>query len=257
MTPDVVVDIGNTMMKWGRNSSIAGKCEIHTVRRLNHNDPKQWATAAEEWDLKPGTHWVVAGVSPSAQERFVAWCRSRGDEVRVIDRYDQIPIAVEVDEPMRVGLDRLFGALAAANYSPSTPCVVIDVGTAMTVNFVIPDRRFVGGAILPGPRLMANSLNDYTAKLPRINPKPLDPKDYSWSNTEAAIATGINAAVTGAARVLLERFAADHPGRFQIYLTGGDMQFLMGLGAHEFDAAVLPAKALTLTGIWIAAEALP
>jgi type III pantothenate kinase len=257
VTPDVVVDIGNTRMKWGRDYSTDWLYMINTFRRLNHDDPDQWAAAAGEWSLATGTRWVVSGVNPPAQERFVAWCRGRGDEVRVIDRYDQIPIAVEVDEPHRVGLDRLFGALAAANYYPGVPCVVIDVGTAMTVNFVVPDRRFVGGAILPGPRLMAKALNDYTAQLPRIDPEPLDPKDYKWDNTEAAIATGINAAVVGAARALLERFAADHPGRFQIYWTGGDMRSLMGLPALDLDASVLPAEALTLTGIRIAAEALP
>jgi type III pantothenate kinase len=257
MTPDVVVDIGNTRMKWGRDYSTDQLYVINTFRRLKHDDPAEWDAAAAEWGLTPETKWVVSGVNPREQERFVAWCRSRGCEVRTIDRYDQIPIRVEVDEPERVGLDRLFGALAAANYYSGVPCVVLDVGTALTVNFVLPDRRFVGGAILPGPRLMANALHDYTAKLPRVEPPPLELENYCGRTTEDAIAIGINAAITGAARELIERFAADHPGHIQLYWTGGGMRFLSGLRLPGIQHAVMPLESLTLTGIWLAAEGLP
>lgn len=257
MTPDVVVDIGNTRIKWGRDFESDSIRVIRTVRRLAHHDPAGWDTAAAEWGLRPGTSWCVAGVNPGGLSGFVTWCRGRGDVVRTIDRHDQIPIAVEVDEPERVGLDRLFGALAASDYHGSVPCVVLDVGTAMTVNFVLPPKRFVGGAILPGPRLMANALNDYTAKLPRVEPPPLTPEEYNGKTTQGAIAAGINAAIVGGARVLIERFAAQHPGHIRIFWTGGGMRYLLGLHLNDLPHAVMPLESLTLIGIRIAAEALP
>ena len=257
MKPDVVVDVGNSRIKWGRDYSTARVNVINSVRRLNFDDPDGWTHAAHEWSLKSGTHWVVSGVNPDQEARFNSWCRDRGDEVVTIDRHDQIPIAVEVDHPQRVGLDRLFGAVAAANYYPGAACVVIDIGTAMTVNFVLPPKRFVGGAILPGPQLMAKVLNDYTAKLPLIRPHPVGTAEYSGKNTDAAINCGINAAICGAAHQLIERFAADHPGSVQVYWTGGDMGFLGGWHLPGLEIVHVPVESLTLTGIWIAAESLP
>src|SRR6185503_14975808 len=76
-------------------------------------------------------------------------------------------------EPERVGADRLYAAAGAvALYARS--CVVVDAGTALTVDAVFVGdgtRAFLGGAIAPGPRLLAAALASGTARLPLIEPR--------------------------------------------------------------------------------------
>ena len=114
--------------------------------------------------------WAVASVNPPATLRFIGWSYNHGGTVVFEDR-DFLPIRVNVDFPDKVGIDRLFGALAArAMVPPGTPAITVDVGTAATVNLIDADGVFQGGAILPGPRLMARALNEFTAKLPHSEP---------------------------------------------------------------------------------------
>ena len=78
-----------------------------------------------------------------------------------------VPLAVRVDRPDDVGADRLVNALAAARLH-GTPAVVVDFGTATTLDCVASDGAYVGGAIAPGLELGLEALAARTAKLPRI-----------------------------------------------------------------------------------------
>ena len=78
-----------------------------------------------------------------------------------------VPLAVRVDRPHEVGADRLVNALAAARLY-GTPAVVVDFGTATTLDCVGTDGAYVGGAIAPGLELGLEALAARTAKLPRI-----------------------------------------------------------------------------------------
>ncbi len=78
-----------------------------------------------------------------------------------------VPLAIRVDRPSEVGADRLVNALAAARLY-GTPAVVVDFGTATTLDCVATDGAYVGGAIAPGLELGLEALAARTAKLPRI-----------------------------------------------------------------------------------------
>jgi type III pantothenate kinase len=78
-----------------------------------------------------------------------------------------VPLAIRVDRPGEVGADRIVNALAAARLY-GAPAVVMDLGTATTLDCVGPDGAFVGGAIAPGLELGLDALAAHTAKLPRI-----------------------------------------------------------------------------------------
>ena len=76
-----------------------------------------------------------------------------------------VPLAVRVDRPHEVGADRLVNALAAARLY-GTPAVVVDFGTATTLDCIGADGAYVGGAIAPGLELGLEALAARTAKLP-------------------------------------------------------------------------------------------
>ena len=94
----------------------------------------------------------------------IAGRRERG---LVVASAGTVPIAVRTDRPQEVGADRLVNALAAARLH-GTPAVVVDFGTATTLDCVAADGAYVGGAIAPGLELGLEALAARTAKLPRI-----------------------------------------------------------------------------------------
>ena len=115
-------------------------------------------------------------------------------------RHADLPLEVSLPEPERVGIDRLAGAAAACRVRPpGAACVLIDCGTAATVDLVTAEGVFLGGAILPGPVLMARALAEGTSRLPALaalerTPPPAMP----GRSTESAIAAGIGFGIRGA-----------------------------------------------------------
>jgi type III pantothenate kinase len=168
----------------------------------------------------------------------------------------ELPLRVNVDEPAKVGLDRLFGAVAAKSMvAPGTPAITVDVGTAVTVNVIDADGVFQGGTIFPGPRLMGRALHEHTAKLPLIDLGEVPAAGPPGRNTADAIEAGIAAAVQGGVGLLVERLAARYP-RPRLFITGGARG---ALSQHGFRGVehVTEVPELTLEGIRIAAGALP
>jgi type III pantothenate kinase len=255
VTPDVAVDIGNTRMKWG----VCRGGRVADVVRLPLDEFGAWD--AELARLPPprssARGWAVASVNPPALHRFLAWCERHG-AAAVFERYTDLPIRLNVDVPERVGLDRLCGAVAArAMARAGTPAITVDVGTAATVNLIDTDGVFQGGAILPGPRLMARALHDFTAKLPLSEPaQSYDDFQAPAKNTAAAIRTGILAALNGGVAELTCALAEQCPAPPWLFVTGGGAHLLNVLD-WSWVAETVAVPALNLEGIRIAAEALP
>ena len=119
-----------------------------------------------------------------------------------------IPISVEVDSPETVGLDRLLNAVAANEIKPtSRPAIVIDSGTATTVNLISAQGSFCGGAILPGLEMSAKALHFYTAVLPLLPVQDLGGETpvAPGRNTREAIRNGLFWGQIGAIRELVHQ----------------------------------------------------
>lgn len=253
MTPDVVVDIGNSRVKWGRCAPtvVAGGWVA-----LPHGDMTAWDEQAARWQIPPGAWWAVSGVNPSQVELFAKWVRSIDGTVVIFNTPSQLPIKLAVDEPDAVGIDRVFGAIAARSMvPPGTLAITVDVGTAVTVNLIDADGVFQGGAIFPGPALMARALQEHTAKLPLVevgHPENRPPA----KNTSDAIRWGILCAVGGGMVELTSLIADDCPTKPHLFLTGGGAAVFAGYGLPWVEK-LEHVPSLNLEGIRLAAEALP
>lgn len=247
MTPDVVVDIGNSRIKWGW---IASDGEMDRVSLPS--DPAEWNRHLVLLPSARPLSWAIASVHPERLQAFAAWVVDRGDQFGVVT-HEQIPLTIKVDEPAKIGIDRLVTALAATRRTPGRTLVVASVGTAVTVDIVGPAGEFAGGSIFPGLRLMAEALHEHTATLPFVEVKEVA-RSLPGRNTVDAIRTGVFWAVVGGISFLATQghqvFGHSWP---KLYLTGGDSHLLKGF--FNFDPEIVPT--LTLDGIRIAAEALP
>lgn len=246
MTPDIVVDIGNSRMKWGR---VAGGAVAEMVS-LSLTDEREWEGQLAKWRLAlPLKKWAMAGVNPPATERFESWVGNKGLR---ISNYGQIPIAVEVEEPEKVGIDRLLNAYAAMSHEAT---LVVSVGTAVTIDLIDGRGLFHGGAILPGFRVMLKSLSQQTSKLPEIDIfEPASP--VPGKTTIEAIRTGVFWAILSAITSLRASYQ-DSPALLgsgsrllPVVLTGGDSWLLF----DNIEPPFQHIPALTLEGIRLAAE---
>jgi type III pantothenate kinase len=257
--PDVVVDVGNSRMKWGR---VAGG-RVAEVAAFDHDDPVGWKRQCEAWELAPPARWAIAGVVPRVLLRFEAWLAARDMSAVTITNdlfEDDGPFAfvTAVEEPERIGIDRLLTAFAAWRRTPlGASAVALNVGTAMTLDFVESFGLHRGGAILPGPRLMARSLHEHTAKLPHVEIDPELPVTIWGENTEAAIELGIANAILGVADQMVWDWASARETPPWVFATGGDAGYFRGFVFTADLGGFVIDPCLTLDGVRLAAEALP
>jgi type III pantothenate kinase len=253
MRPAIVVDVGNTRIKWGRCSEAQPSLPVTHFASLAPDDPGAWQTQCAAWKCPSPTAWAVSGVHPRRRDRLVRWIQERGDTVAVIDRWDQLGLNVRVEHPEDVGIDRLLNAVAVnGRRSPNLPAIIVDAGTAVTVDWVDETGAFGGGAILPGLRLMAQALHEHTALLPLVKsgqPQPPMP----GTSTIKAIDAGIFWSVAGGITALANRLAEGSRAAPQMYLSGGDALLLQ----PALDPAAILWPHMTLDGIRLAAEHLP
>jgi type III pantothenate kinase len=253
-TPSILVDIGNTRIKWGycpRGTAAA----IDEVASLGPSDQDGWEYQRTAW-LGSGTcDWVVSGVHPERVDHFKQWIRSHDEACISIERPDQLPLSVALPEPLKAGIDRLLNALAANTLRPpDMPAVIADIGSAVTVDWVDENGVFMGGAIFPGLRLMAKALNDYTALLPLVEIWRYRPQ-LPGTSTREAIEAGLTWAVAGGVVSLADQMAARRGSRQALrLLTGGDSELLQG-ALNELGPEWRHVPMLTLEGLRMAAGA--
>jgi type III pantothenate kinase len=223
-----VADVGNTRIKWASVEQLDTVCAVL-------EDESDW-----ERTLPSALgHWTIASVRPGRSQRFAGWLRERGHAVTLIERPGQIPLAVDLEHPERVGVDRLLNALAVCSrLRPGESAALIDAGSAVTVDLLDAMHTFRGGAIFPGLDLMARALHGYTALLPAVSitlPVPRLP----GRSTVPALQAGIYAAVVGGIKECLSVYDAS-----RVFLTGGQAAVL---SAALSGAEVWPG--MTLAGV--------
>jgi type III pantothenate kinase len=213
----VVVDVGNTRVKWGLCSS----AQVWSIASLPPDDTQAWQQQWHEWKLQRPQEWIVSGVHPQRRDALVAWLQERSDEVLVLASYKLLPIRVELPDPEKVGIDRLLNAVAAnRRRQENVAAILVDAGSAVTVDYVDGSGAFRGGAIFPGFRVMAQGLHEHTAQLPVVamDEGVLPP----GTSTTHAIQAGVYHAVLGGIERLIVEYQHRFPAVFEIFLTGGD-----------------------------------
>jgi type III pantothenate kinase len=129
-----------------------------------------------------------------------------------------LPIETAVDEPLKVGTDRLVTA-AAAYAVVEDVVVVADFGTAVTIDLVDEDGVFVGGTISPGFNLSLEAMHTGTAKLPQVTMQK--PQQVYGVNTEEAMRAGVYWSAVGLLETVCRKYAEQIGKWPQVILTGG------------------------------------
>ena len=248
----IAVSVGNTRTRIGL---FADAGIIEPAKALPNTDLAAITAAIREGAEAPV---VMASVNePVAAAIEAQYAKAGLGEAGQIARFGrdiEIPIANALDDDSTVGQDRLLNALGAFSRA-SQAIVVVDCGTAMTVDFVDGQGAFQGGAIGPGLNMMLRALHEQTAALPQLafeaSPAVHSEAEANFAfgkDTRRAMLLGVQSAAQGMVRVLVERYATAYGGYPQVVATGGDARALFeGPGGDEVVEHIVPD--LTLLGI--------
>lgn len=251
MSELVAVDIGNSGTKLGWSFSRAGSGQLPTAASTTGFTTGKPPTAELAAILPAGPlAWRVASVHREGSQLLAEWVRANrpADEFKLLT-YRDLPLAVRTLAPERVGLDRLAAAVAAnAIRGQDRPAIVVDAGSAITVDLVGADGAFEGGAILPGFRMAAEAL--YGADLLPL--APLAPSDELpaplGKDTPSAIRSGLFWGAVGSVRELIDRLSRGLGTAPEVFVTGGDLR---QLASFLEDARFIPN--MVLSGIALSA----
>lgn len=175
---------------------------------------------------------VLAGVNPpvlnAVEAEFRAKAEAPGAEKSGVPGVVRlgtdvpVPIVNALVDDSTVGQDRLLCALAAYSVAEQA-CVVVDVGTAVTVDFVDGEGVFQGGVIAPGARMMLKALHEHTAALPELKFEvPSGERGPFGKDTKHAMQLGVANAIRGLVRTMIEQYSEAFGAYPQIIATGGD-----------------------------------
>lgn len=219
----LVVDIGNTRIKWASESGsgLADPGEaVH--ERIPGAALESLAAAA------PGRPDRVVAVNV-AGEGFVAAFTEM-----VKRRWDRVPEFVTTErhghgvrcayaDPSRMGADRWVALIAGFRLAAGAACV-IDAGTAVTLDAVDPRGRHLGGLILAGPRVIATALDRQTSGIGETggHSRPARGAAVLGTSTDEAVARGAMLGLAGALDRAVSAVAGELDEPPPVYLTGGD-----------------------------------
>jgi len=242
----MVLNVGNSRLAMG----VFASGELHHVQRIPHDQREAWPEAIRDaWSkIAESDSPTIAGasVNPAVMEALEHVIeRETGRKVQWVGRELDLPVRVLTDPPTETGADRVVN-VAAAYEQLGKACVVVDAGSAITVDCCNDKGEFLGGAIAPGVEMMLSSLHERTAKLPQVD--LATPLGVFGRSTKEAIRQGVFFGVRGMVRELVENYATELGSWPELIATGGDAQKLFE--GWELVHAISPD--LTLYGVALA-----
>jgi len=249
----LVVDIGNTNIVIGcvEGKNILFRERLSTAHRATKLEYSVlFKTAFDMYgiDYKNIDGAIISSVVPSVtnvvKEAIENLCKIN---VMVVGPGVKTGVSIVIDNPAQLGSDLVVDAVASVE-EYSVPQIVIDLGTATTVSAIDKDKRFLGGAILPGVAVSHDALIGKTAQLPKVAFEK--PKKIIGSNTIDSIKSGILYGNAGAIDGIIERFEEELGEKCTVIATGGLAKVIVPLCKRE----IIVDEDLLLKGLMLIYE---
>jgi type III pantothenate kinase len=254
----LALDVGNTSVTAALFAGPAERAEPQAAERR----VRAGAAAAER------DHWLRAAralapdrVVVGSVHRFGALLADGlrpvfGARLELFERGDRFPLRADLAEPAQVGVDRLAAALAAFTLTGGA-ALVVNAGTAITVDWVEAGPCFRGGAILPGRGLQARALRLWTDRLPDVAPwADAPPLHLPGRSTEEAVRAGLDVGIPGQVAAALADLARAAGRELPVVAGGGDANWLAArlaaLEGRRWNARLEPF--LVARGLALAVE---
>lgn len=244
----LAIDIGNTNLVIGciKDDEILFKARIATDRlRTSDQYGVEIKNMLEAYGarIQDVEDCIISSVVPPVFNSVkTGVMKIIGKEPMVVGPGLKTGLNIHVDVPSQVGSDRIVIAVAAlAEYK--APLILMDLGTATTIEVVEPDNLYVGGVIFPGVKVSLDALTSRAAQLPAIS---LDrPKQVIGKNTIDCMRSGMMFGTAAMIDGLIERMEEELGHSSTIIATGGMAQFVTPLCRRK----IILEKDLLLKGL--------
>ncbi len=241
------IDIGNTTTKFGFFEEKEPIFRLDTPTDSDFGVEDYWRPVQES--LAPSTTIegvIICSVVPSLTPVLSRLSTEKlGKKPIIFDWSSPIGLVNRYRPPKDVGADRLANAFAAWK-TYGADAIIVDIGTAVTVDAVSQDGEYLGGIIAPGTEMAAEALAQKTALLPHVTVEPVE--SVLGGDTASAIRSGLThgyaAMITGLVRKLKEELGFSPSMR--VILTGGHVEMFQNLLT---DMPVTIDPDLTLKGL--------
>jgi len=252
----IAVDIGNTRVHFARFENFRADEVTPPVSTYSYSTYSSDIQGLRDWLTDATLPWHTVSVHRSALASLEAFSKiePRVSSFVAFD-HTKLPIEIAIDAPEKIGLDRLAAAVAANHLrQKDRPAIVVDAGTAITIDVVSAEGAFVGGAILPGMRTSAKALASQTDALPRIQVDLENQPPAIGTDTTQAMQSGLFWGSVGAVQETIRRISdqLDSDKSPQIFFSGGDVNYL----APWMDLEIETVDHLVLRGVALAAQSL-
>ncbi len=232
----LAVDIGNTQIVVGcvdgericfveRLSTVSTRTELeYAISFKNILEMHDIGTAELDGGIISSVVPPVTNVMKRSMEKIL------GRPVLVIGPGVKTGLNVLMDDPRQVGSDRIVNAVAVANEYP-VPAAIIDMGTATTICVLDEKKNYIGGAIIPGMRISADTLTARTAQLPEISLEP--PARLIGKNTVDCMKSGVFMGNVALIDGMLDMMESEMGRKLTVVATGGLSRLLIPYCRHE------------------------
>lgn len=231
--PDLCVDLGNTFAKTGlfRENALA---EIHW--RLRFDELVAYAERVRPRRL------MLSSVGRSEAELRAVFAETT-PELFLLTPHLPVPLTNAYDTPHTLGADRVAAAVGARALRPRDACLVIDLGTCITYDFVDERDVFHGGLISPGMRMRFRAMHSFTQRLPDLEPDGVIPP-LVGKNTRHAMQSGVMNGLVAELNGIVAQYREIWPD-FQTVVCGGDARFF----ESSFRTPIFAVPELVLVGL--------
>ena len=217
----LAIDIGNTIIGFAvihKSGHIVTVVTIDTDAKTS----KIKAVVAKIFKAHVISRAVICSVVPQATKTLEDMLK-KTVPVDIIGRDIMVPIKNRYKNPKQVGQDRLVGAYGAMKIY-GCPLIVVDLGTAITFDVISAKGEYLGGSIVPGIRLSAESLFLKTALLPRIEIKA--PRYIIGKTTQESILSGLFYGYGSLCRGFIDLISQQLKVKPKVVMTGGHTRLM-------------------------------
>ena len=244
----LAIDIGNTNIVIGciRNDEIIFKARIATDQsRTSDQYGVEIKNMLEAFGVRKEDieDCIISSVVPPVFNSVkTGVVKVIGKQPMVVGPGLKTGLNIHVDVPTQVGSDRIVIAVAAlAEYT--APLILMDMGTATTLEVIEPDNLYMGGVIIPGVKTSLDALVSHAAQIPGIS---LDkPKQVIGKNTVDCLRSGMMYGTASMIDGMIDRMEEELGHASTLIATGGMAQFITPLCNHS----IIVEKDLLLKGL--------
>ena len=225
----LALDAGNTNITIGvfRNGTLASRWRLRTVHEQTADEwgvllRNLFSLAGLDFSLIDGV--IVSSVVPPLDASLTEMARQYFHREPLFVTADtDTGLRILYDNPRDVGADRIVNSVAVF-HDRGGPCVVVDLGTAITFDAVSARAEYLGGIICPGVGISIQALFAKTARLPMVDFR--DPGRLIGTNTVGSIQSGLYYGIIAMIDGILERLVAQLGPETRLIATGGQAELI-------------------------------